>query len=168
MSTIDVGTRIPRDSYQYLRKIFPGESDYSLAKTAIIAGVELFKTIDRVRSSSGLDFDRDVKRFLGVVEAFLATPDLAAVMLTMNDRSKLTNAVKLAQLMTNVSRRVVDEDFCSVSEASIILGVSKKTVRRWIQKKVLRAVKPGKSYLIPRAEIETLRKLNHHNRPSTR
>ncbi len=44
----------------------------------------------------------------------------------------------------------------SVKQSALALGVSRETVRRWIYRGVLHAVRVGKNHKIPEAELQKL------------
>jgi len=44
----------------------------------------------------------------------------------------------------------------TVKEAAHLLGVSRETVRRWVYRGVLRAVRVGKNCKVPEAELKKL------------
>ena len=49
-----------------------------------------------------------------------------------------------------------DKEFLSVQEAAILLGVSRWTIQRMIQREELKAGKLGRRTIIPRSEIDNL------------
>lgn len=58
---------------------------------------------------------------------------------------------KLIEEQLNEYRKL--KSFLNVKEAAEFLGVSKKTVLRWISKGELFAIKIGREYRIPKASI---------------
>jgi putative resolvase len=44
----------------------------------------------------------------------------------------------------------------SVKEAAHLLGVSRETVRRWIYRQVIHAVRVGRNFKVPEAELQKL------------
>lgn len=44
----------------------------------------------------------------------------------------------------------------SVKQTAHVLGVSRETVRRWIYRGVLRAIRVGKNHKVPEAELQKL------------
>jgi excisionase family DNA binding protein len=46
----------------------------------------------------------------------------------------------------------------TVKEAAHLLGVSRETVRRWIYRQLIHAVRVGKNHKVPLAELQKLAK----------
>jgi excisionase family DNA binding protein len=44
----------------------------------------------------------------------------------------------------------------TVKEAAHLLGVSRETVRRWIYRQVIHAVRVGRNHKVPEAELQKL------------
>lgn len=51
-------------------------------------------------------------------------------------------------------------DYLKTPEAAAILGVSERTLQRWIKSGKLKASKPAKDYIVPIEEVERLKKEN--------
>ena len=68
--------------------------------------------------------------------------------------------------MTTTEKPITALDVLSKDEAAAALGISPNNVLLWIRDGKIRATKPGRTYLIPRAEVErVVRAINEGEAP---
>jgi excisionase family DNA binding protein len=58
--------------------------------------------------------------------------------------------------MSNDSDKTNEQEFLRVAEVAKIIGVSERTVQRWVEDKVIKSSKLGGVRLIPKKEIDRL------------